>query len=134
MPNKQIRNIRRLRQRGFTLIELLIVVAIIGILAGVGVPQYNNYLDRASVSACKSELASYRNLLLAADAADDGTDPSYTFNTCKETGDTDAALETNFSNLKEALRGDDSATLDVSTNRESDVITINEGNIADSSS
>ena len=37
----------KLRIKGFTLIELLIVVAIIGILAGVGVPMYNGYMDQA---------------------------------------------------------------------------------------
>ena len=41
-------------KKGFTLIELLIIVAIIGILSGVGIPMYNGYMTKAKIETVKS--------------------------------------------------------------------------------
>ena len=43
-------------QKGFTLIELMIVVAIIGILAAVAIPQYQDYTARSQVSRVVGEI------------------------------------------------------------------------------
>jgi type IV pilus assembly protein PilA len=56
---------KKRNQKGFTLVELLVVVAIIGILAAIAIPQYNQYRSRAFIASMKSDA---KNLYTAVQA------------------------------------------------------------------
>ncbi|MGP5546967.1 pilin [Psychrobacter alimentarius] len=96
-------------QKGFTLIELMIVIAIIGILAAIAIPQYQNYVAKSQVSRVMAETGAMKtaietcaldgktdencqigwtksNLLAATDAPAPAPAPTSTEATAKATG------------------------------------------------
>src|SRR5690606_4401652 len=87
----------------FTLIELMIVVAIIGILAAIAIPAYQNYTKRASDNACLAEMKGFANKLFLVQNDPNGagtfTAGEYAANACAEK-DIDATQTTIKSKIK----------------------------------
>ena len=66
-----LRKIRNSNQKGFTLIELMIVVAIIGILAAIAIPNFLTFRLKAKTSEAKSNLGAIRTVEEAYKAEED---------------------------------------------------------------
>lgn len=85
------------KQKGFTLIELMIVVAIIGILAAIALPAYNNYTAKAKFSEMVMAVAPVKTALSVCAQAGDCVSGT-AFNTVGGSG-TSVFINTGASNL-----------------------------------
>lgn len=106
-------------QKGFTLIELMIVIAIIGILAAIAIPQYQNYIARSQVSRVVSEVGSLKTPVETC-MLDGKTTLGQTVNTCQ--------LGATGSNLLEGPVQDDGTAIPANTGVPQ--VTINNDNTA----
>ena len=72
-----LQKMRGTNQKGFTLIELMIVIAIIGILSAIAIPNFLSYRQKGKDSAAKSEASNFYVSVMA-EYADAGISSTWT--------------------------------------------------------
>jgi len=88
-------------QQGFTLIELMIVVAIVGILAAIAVPQYQNYVTKSKWTDLNSQVAPFKLAISDCVQQNGGGTPAQALAACDTFGKTGTTKPTAAGNLSD---------------------------------